>query len=1219
MIDTIKRPDSLQFNESITNVTCKGACDGEIDISSASGGTPPYLSSLNGGAMNSTMVYSNLCADTHEVVLQDDNLCSKTDSFIITEPDTLSTTISGTQPTCVGACNGEVTASVSGGSSPYSYSWKHDGNSIGGDTNTIDSACVGTYTVEVTDDNGCTARDTFELTATNPINITIDSTQNSSCGAACDGSIFISSSGGNTPHTYDWLEMPSENSINITQEDAVDTLCSGNYAVEVTDQDGCVDTSSTQSISDTANITGTISMTPESCPGACDGELSVSASGGTPPYSYEWKDSDGNVVGVGDTHTDCPGEYCVTITDDVGCQSAPICDTIEAAVPITATTDSTPVQCNGDSTGSATVNPSGGQTPYTYSWNDPNNQTTQTADSLAAGTYNVTVTDANNCTLDTSVTVTEPSNLSGSFSITDITCRGDCDGMMIVSPSGGVGDYSFQWKDSLGNNLAGETDDTLSDVCAAEYCVEISDSNNCDTIICDTINAPDSLLISEVTSSHKDVSCNGLCDGELEVTATGGTTPYQYRIDGGSLQGSGSFTGLCDGTYLLEVVDANGCIDSMNINISEPSVLSASEVASSHVDVQCNGNCTGELEATATGGTTPYEYSIDGGSTFQDSGRFVGLRANTYDVIVNDSNDCEDTVQIVISEPASLILNEDSSEHKNVSCKNVCDGQFEGSASGGVGGYEFKLEGGSYGADSLFTGLCDSTYNLIVRDTNNCTDTLSITISEPDSIDIQEDLAMHKDASCKDTCDGQLEGSASGGVGGYMFALDDTGSFQSDSLFNSLCAATYNLKVKDTNNCRDSIDITINEPAAISISFVNVSHNSCPEDSNGTATADVTGGISPYNYQWNDPDNQTTQTADNLPVGTWTVTVTDDSACQNEDSVTINGPAAYDIDTSTVDVSCNGSCNGEAIVNINSGGTPPYDHKWNTSPLQTGSGNDDTADGLCAGTYTDTISDNAGCSTTRTLTVDDISSIDVTEDSINHASCKDSCDGNIGISVSGGTSPYSYAWIEDATGDTVDTIQDADSLCAGDYNLTVTDANGCTFDSTFTINEPSAITLTDNNIQDATCGVCDGSADVSASGGNGSPFTYTWSPLPANSDGQGTGTVDSLCPDVYTIDVEDTDGCTEQFTRTISNIGGETIVTDSVPTTCNDSCDGVATMDTTCSDPGCTVEWEDSNNNTIATGDTSITDKCAGEYFAKITNASGCITIEKVTILNRIL
>ncbi|MBW8051104.1 MAG: hypothetical protein FVQ77_12345, partial [Cytophagales bacterium] len=263
---------------------------------------------------------------------------------------------------------------------------------------------------------------------------------------------------------------------------------------------------------------------------------------------------------------------------------------------------------------------------------------------------------------------------------------------------------------------------------AGVYSIIVRDSLLCEITVSATVNNTTTLFLT--VDSVTNVSCPGGSDGVIYTSATGGTPPYEFKIDGGSFQPDSTFTGLPANTYDTIVVrDFSSCIYTISQTISEPSALVIS--VDSITGVNCNGGADGIIYTSAIGGTPPYEFSNDSGSSYQSDSAFTGLTATNYDIIVRDANLCTDTIfSQIIPEPSILIVSVDSIT--GVSCNGGSDGIIYLSAAGGTPLYEFSNDnGGSYQSDSTFTGLTATSYDIIVRDALLCTDTLTAIVTEP--------------------------------------------------------------------------------------------------------------------------------------------------------------------------------------------------------------------------------------------------------------------------------------------------------------------------------------------------------------------------------------------------------------------------------------------------------------------------------------------------------
>ncbi len=363
----------------------------------------------------------------------------------------------------------------------------------------------------------------------------------------------------------------------------------------------------------------------------CTGTATASASGSIPGYSYAWYDASWNALGQSSATATglCVGTYHVIATSSIGCSDT-------ASVSITAintlqfTSVQTEVSCFGGNDGSATVTVTGGTPAYTYQWSPApgSGQGSASPSGLTAGTYTVQVTDANNCTGSTQVTISEPSEILLSFSpVQHVTVNGGNNGSATANATGGTSPYTYLWDN-------GQTTATATGLAAGTHCVTITDAHNCTETDCIEITEPDALSLS--LTGTPSVSCNGVCDGTINASATGGTAPYSYTWNNG-LSGS-SQNNLCAGTYEITVSDAAGVSVSETYVINEPAPLI---VTASATDVSCAGNNDGTASASASGGTPPYTYTwIPGTHT---GSAINGLSAGTYTVEVTDFSGCRAT------------------------------------------------------------------------------------------------------------------------------------------------------------------------------------------------------------------------------------------------------------------------------------------------------------------------------------------------------------------------------------------------------------------------------------------------------------------------------------------------------------------------------------------------------------------------------------------------
>jgi hypothetical protein len=445
------------------------------------------------------------------------------------------------------------------------------------------------------------------------------------CNGDSTGVAIAAASGGAPPYTYNWT--PSGGSS------ATASLSAGSYTVSITDLVG-MDTVIFITITQPPLLTSSITSQMDAICNGGTGSASVLANGGFGTYSYEW-----NSVPVQNTDTATnlfAGTYTVTVTDANGCTSTNEVNITEPPALISYIVSQTNVACGGDSTGSAKVFANGGTPALTFSWNTVPVQTNATAINLAAGTYTVTVTDANGCTTSSSVTITEPPPLASVITLQiDVSCFGS--GSAAVAASGGTGSYTFEW-----NTIPPQLTDTATNLDTGSYTVIVTDANGCTTTASVIITAPPS--VTSTISAHTDVLCNGDSSGTATVTANGGSVPYTYEWNTTPAQTTDTAFNLTAGIYSVIVTDASGCTSVAEVTIIEPPLL---VLIDSITDASCSSCCDGSITPTVSGGIPPYTYTFSCGPS-------TNVCPGTYICCVVDSNGCSACDTIVISYPTDI-------------------------------------------------------------------------------------------------------------------------------------------------------------------------------------------------------------------------------------------------------------------------------------------------------------------------------------------------------------------------------------------------------------------------------------------------------------------------------------------------------------------------------------------------------------------------------------
>ncbi|HTA84312.1 MAG TPA: hypothetical protein VK783_15315, partial [Bacteroidia bacterium] len=614
-------------NTKVTNVTCFGDNNGTAIANVVFGGTAPFTYSWTSGSTKDTA--TNLAVGSYTVTVTDANGCPATATAKITQPNQLKDSISKQANVCIsGSSNGTATVGVKGGTTPYTYSWNSIPTQV---TATATGLAIGSYTVYVTDKNGCKDSATVSITLNPAMSVKITDSIQVSCVGTKTGSAGVTVSGGTPSYTYSWNTIPTQT------KDTATALAAGTYTITVTDKSGCKTTTSTTITQAASALTVSASSTiPASC-GQSNGIAYATVNGGNIPYVFSWTPSGGSndtAKGI------AAGGYTVSVTDNNGCTvkaSATVANNSTLAVGISSTSNVTP--CYGGNNGSATATATGGTPAYGYSWSS--GATTSTANNLVAGSYTVTVIDASGCSVNTIATITQPTLLKDSVTAnTGVSCHGDSNGTATSLASGGTPGYTYLWS----NN---ETNATATNLKPGTYTVTATDANGCHATKSTTIGQP-SAIRDSITSTTP-IACYGNTNGRVNIGVSGGTPGYTYSwAPGGSTRNR--VTGGA-GTYTVTIKDANGCIKIDSVTMVQPPLL-AVKIADS-TQVACFGSKTGSAVVTATGGTPTYTYSWANAGGTKDTA--AGIAAGTYTATVTDKNGCKATVSTTITQPASAV------------------------------------------------------------------------------------------------------------------------------------------------------------------------------------------------------------------------------------------------------------------------------------------------------------------------------------------------------------------------------------------------------------------------------------------------------------------------------------------------------------------------------------------------------------------------------------
>lgn len=595
-------------------------------------------------------------------------------------------------------------------------------------------------------------------------------------------------------------------------------------------------------------------VTDVKCFGGSDGTATVNTTA-KPPVTFNW--SPGGQTTQTATGLSA-GTYTCTVKDSAGCPQTKVV-TVKQPTKITATSTHTDVTVPKGSDGTATVlNPTGGTPPYTYQWDDPNKQTTQTAVNLKAGTYTCIITDKNGCTFKITEVILEPPLFIVKVDTVQIPCYNGTEGKIVFHPSMGTAPYTFTW------NPAVSTDSIATNLKAGDYVCDIKDANGVTVTMTVTINHPDE-LIADI--SGKDITCNGANNGEASVTAKGGVPAYKYLWNPGGATTS-EIKNLAAGTYTCTITDSHGCVVVKSVTITEPPPLVISHVLK---HISCFGYTDGSAVVTATGGIKPYSFYLEPSTTGQPDSSFKSLKAGTYNYYVTDKNGCKVKGTFTLNEPPSPVI---SVIPTVVTCNGGSDGTITLTLTGSNDTVTYNWVPGDIKTKDI-SGQKAGTYSCtIVYNGGACTTAATATINEPPPVEVKVDPVT----ICYGSTATLTAHDAKGGNGApYTYDWNTPPFAGNPYVVNPLVTTSYAVVATDAKGCKSaSVNVTVTVKEKLTV----VAHTSqliC-EGSSAELSATAGGGSGNYSYQWLPAGTGNTASVKVSPSTTtvYTVTVSDD-------------------------------------------------------------------------------------------------------------------------------------------------------------------------------------------------------------------------------------------------------------------------------------------------------------------------------------------------------
>jgi gliding motility-associated-like protein len=930
--------DTLTIPNAVTVNDCPTGCDlyatltqtealcgdnGSATVTPVNG-TAPYniLWSTN----ETTNTISNLIAGTYTVTVTDANNCSVVGTVTITTPTTILTiTSTAINETCT-QNDGAAIINVNGGVTPYNILWNTNAT-----TDSLANLTAGTYTVTVTDANGCSMSDTIIVAIPPVLNLDSLIKNDLSCNNANDGNAAIYISGGTTPYTYNWS--------NGADTSHIQNLSSGSYFVTVTDTTGCELMDSVTINEPTALAINVLNLTNVNCNGQNTGSITIEALGGTLPYTYNWS----NNLTTTSISNLMAGSYTVTVSDSNNCNEMLTLNINEPSPMTIDTMDVIHIDCNGGLTGSATFFANGGVAPYDYIWS--NNDLDSTITNVGAGTYTITVTDVNNCSMIDSVIINEPNPIAISIqNIMHVNCAGAASGSASVSVTGGTTPYSYLWS----NN---STTNSISNVNTGLYIVTITDANNCSDTLHVNILQNATVTIGNIDTTH--ILCHGANTGGYIITPNGGTAPYSYTWSTNpAIDTFNTITGLNAGIYTITITDASGCVIAQTLTLTEPIAITST---TSGQNLNCANAQTGAANVIASGGTSPYNYSWNTSSS--NSPTISNMGAGLHIVTITDLNGCMHIDTAIITAPPAINIVITTTP---VSCAGGNNGTATATVTGGVGGFTYLWN--SFQIGQTATGLIAGQQILVVTDANGCQETDTVNIGTVPSLTLGS--IVTQPVSCNGGSDGTATIQVGGGTAPYNFNWNTT-PIQTTPTATNLAQGTYNVSITDANGCTvPPVTVVIGEPTPLTLDTILVAHPLCNGGNNGLIQVSASGGTANYLYNWS--NGNTGSIVLDLTANTYTVIATDANGCNASMDITLTEPLPLSVQTVSTPTSCFGSEDGTISITAAIGGTSPYTYSINGNISQSISV---TSSGLTGGIYTLTLEDMNGCTLQESVEV----------------------------------------------------------------------------------------------------------------------------------------------------------------------------------------------------------------------------------------------------------
>ncbi|MEL6923365.1 MAG: SprB repeat-containing protein, partial [Bacteroidota bacterium] len=800
----------------------------------ATGGEPPYEYKWTGGLSGNSP--SNLGPGTYKVTITDSEGQTVAAETTLEDPRISLDVSMKQQATFGGTADGAAEVKASGGGGFFNYKWDN------GESEAVAKKLkAGKHSVTITDKNGCKVTGEVEITeGLAPLVVELEQTADIKCSSEAQAALKANVKGGQPPYQFKW-----QNSQSISE--TADGLKAGSYEVVITDAAGNT-TNNTFTIEEPRPLQVKVTADAPASTNNADGKASLRSQGGTGTLSFQWDN--------GET-TDTPekltgGTHTVTVTDEAGCSVEATVEITEDILPLAIELELTAeVVCAGDNNAALQVAVTGGKGPFEYQWSAAD-ASGETAGNLAAGKYDITVTDAAGSTATTTIEIPDAPGLSAKVQVDQAASTDNADGKATAKAEGGAGNYIYRWD-------TGENNVTATQLAAGQHSVTVLDVKDCSTVVEFEVGE-DILPLAVELEVTDQINCNGEGGAGIQASVSGGKGPFNYNWSAAEVTGE-KITNQKAGSYSLTVTDAAGNESSAEINVEEPDKLEATIFPSKPATTD---NADGKARVKVVGGGGKYTYKWDTGETEVEA---TQLAAGTHSVTVTDANGCVATATAEITEDI-LPFSADIDITQRIQCAGENTAILTAVTNGGKGPFEYRWSAGGASGE-IASNLSAGTYELTVVDAMGTEATSGLELKEPEPL---EASITPTSPANTDQADGQATVKVTGGSGEYSYQWD-TG--ETGEAATQLAAGKHLVTITDAAGCSTTASVDIGEdilPLAVSIDLTQ--NISCAGDNNGIVTAAVSGGKGPFIYKWS-IDGSRTERAENLRAGIYKLTVTD--------------------------------------------------------------------------------------------------------------------------------------------------------------------------------------------------------------------------------------------------------------------------------------------------------------------------------------------------------